>query len=425
MRANGSKATKTRRGTRPPLTSKVVFLTGAGASVPLGLPDTKHFLEDFFQRDARELSARSPELAEYLRQLFVESLQGEWDVETMMDVLLGDRTAADRLMARPGFVQRVLNGYRLAPGPFVADTDAILELLRDNLVRQYSRVDATQAADLYRPILQDYPKWFSDIPNLGRTLVMFTLNYDLAVETAARALQGRNPDYPDDLPVKLVDGLADEDGLIGRRWSPRAFRDYRAVRGRANTVLVKLHGSVRWGRSAGEPGAIVELPVGVRRDPAPYDTLVLYPTAGPKPIQQEPFHTGYRLLASCLGHTRLLVAIGTSFRDSELCLLIRDAMEDNPFLRLAAVGPHQSYRNVAERLGVDGARVAALKTEFAFPTHSKYDAPARPTYNSVMGGVGNLASIAYAVKTYPGGPRFGMTSEVNADGLWREDRAES
>jgi NAD-dependent SIR2 family protein deacetylase len=61
MRANDSKATKTRRGSRPPIASKVVFLTGAGASVPLGLPDTKGFLETFFHRDARELQAKSPD----------------------------------------------------------------------------------------------------------------------------------------------------------------------------------------------------------------------------------------------------------------------------------------------------------------------------------------------------------------------------
>ena len=425
MRANDSKATKTRRGSRPPIASKVVFLTGAGASVPLGLPDTKGFLETFFQREARELQAKSPDLEEYLRQLYVESLAGEWDVETMMDVLVGDRTAADRLMLRPGFVKRALNGYQLGPGPFVADTDAILELLRDNLVRQYSRVDATQAADLYRPILQDFGMWFSDVPNLGRTVVIFTLNYDLAVETASRALQGRDPNHSDALPVELVDGLGDQDGEIGRRWSARAFREYRAVRGRSNVVLVKLHGSVRWGQSAAEPGAIVELPVGVQRDPAPYDTLVLYPTAGPKPIQHEPFHTGYRLLASCLGHTRLLVAIGTSFRDAELCLLIRDAMEDNPLLRLVAVGPHQTHTQVAARLGVDIARVAALKAEFSFPTKGKHDNAERPTYNSVMGGTRDLASIAYGVKTYPGGPRFGKTSVLGDDGLWREDETES
>ena len=91
--------------------------------------------------------------------------------------------------------------------------------------------------------------WFSDVPNLGRTVVIFTLNYDLAVETASRALQGRDPNHSDALPVELVDGLGDQDGEIGRRWSARAFREYRAVRGRSNVVLVKLHGSVRWARA--------------------------------------------------------------------------------------------------------------------------------------------------------------------------------
>jgi hypothetical protein len=410
--------------TRQPLASKVVFLTGAGASVPLGLPDTKRFLDDFFGVDTRELSAKSPALEDYLRQLFVEAIAGGWDVEKLLDILFGDRTAADRLMARPVFVQRALNGMQTAPGPFVADTDAILELLQDKLVEHYSGVvDPEQAAALYRPILQGFVEWFSDVPNVGHTLVIFTLNYDVAVETASRVLQDRNPDYPG-LPVRLVDGLVDDPGAVERRWNARAFHQYRAVRGRSNVVLVKLHGSVRWGRLTSQPGVVAELPPGVGRDPGLYETLVLYPTAGPKPIEQEPFHTGYRLLESCLRKTRLLVAIGTSFRDAELCLLISDAMQDNPLLRLVAVGPHQNHSQVAAGLGANPGKVAGLRAEFAFPTQGKHDKPGYPTYNSLMGGIRDLARAAYEVQPRLGGPRFGATSVLGKDGFWREETAE-
>lgn len=409
---------------RAVLTSKVVFLTGAGASVPLGLPDTKRFLDDFFRVDCRDLAAGNPDLQEYLSALEREAVAGGWDVENMLDVLQGDRKAADRLALRPLFLKRALNGNPAAVGPFVAATDAILELLQDKLIEHFSEIDAERAADLYRPILEDSPDWFSDIPNFGRTVLIFTLNYDVAVESAATVLQRRDPERAKP-PVRLVDGLIDETGAVGRRWSQRAFYDYRAQRGRSNVVLVKLHGSVRWGRSTAQPGVIAELALHVGRDPGSYETLVLYPTAGPKPIEQEPFHTGYRLLAACLGHTRLLVAIGTSFRDAELCLLIRDAMEDNPLLRLVVVGPGLGHTEAANRVGVSPAKVAGLRTKFTFPTHGKYDHPDRPTYQSLMGGVRELARAAYDVKQHPGNPRFGATSIVSEDGLWREDRADS
>jgi hypothetical protein len=104
--------------------------------------------------------------------------------------------------------------------------------------------------------------------------------------------------------------------------------------------------------------------------------------------------------------------------------MIRDALEDNPLLRLAAVGPSQSYQQVAARLGVDPGRVAALKAKFGFPTEGKFDNPGHPSDNGLMGGLRELARIAYEIKAHPGVPRFGMTSATSGDGRWQEDAPE-
>lgn len=399
--------------------AKIVFLTGAGASVALGLPDTKQFLDSFFIEEEPRLAAADADLLPYLEDLRVLAVNGLWDAEKLIDVLDGDRTAADRLMAQPHFVSRVLAGNPLLFGPFVAQTDTILQAVKDKVVEAYTEVDPFDAARLYRPILQSFPDWFAEIPELGTTLLFFTLNYDLAIEAAASLLQGPDPKNFPGRAVRLIDGLVhDEPGATGPRWSRRAFEEFQEDPGKANVVLVKLHGSVRWGQGAADE--IVQLADGVGRDPGRFQTLILYPTEGPKPIAAEPFHTAYRLFRASLGHARLLVAIGTSFRDAELVQELCDAVEDNPGLHVVTVGPSQKHDALARRLGVPTRRVAALQAEFTFPAQGTYDPPGQATASSLMEALREFALTVYDVRHHPGSVAFGSTYLLNAKGRWQE-----
>jgi hypothetical protein len=67
-------------------------------------------MEEFFRVDARQLESSKPELRQYLADLGALAIGGGWDVEQALDVLQGDRKAADRLEAEPLFVKRVLGG---------------------------------------------------------------------------------------------------------------------------------------------------------------------------------------------------------------------------------------------------------------------------------------------------------------------------
>jgi hypothetical protein len=242
----------------------------------------------------------------------------------------------------------------------------------------------------------------------------------MAVESAVSVLgePGADDGGP---PVRLVDGFRRVRRVVGRRWSRAEFDDYDEDPGKANVVLVKLHGSVLWGRRPTSPEVIVELTPELGRNPGPFETVILYPTEERKEIQQEPFHTGYRLLHHCLRETQFLVVIGTSFRDAELCEMIRDAMEDNPSLRLASIGPSQTCEQVAALIGVEPAKVAALKAKLGFPTQGEYDNPGHATDNGLMGGLRELARAAYGTKAHPGMPKFGATNVSTGDGRWEMD----
>ena len=91
--------------------SKVVVLTGAGASVPLGLFTTAQFLEDFRAVDYQHLSA-STETKTVLDSILQEATDAGFDVEGVLDRLERRMEALDHLSADAVFQQDVLGEDR-------------------------------------------------------------------------------------------------------------------------------------------------------------------------------------------------------------------------------------------------------------------------------------------------------------------------
>jgi hypothetical protein len=342
----------------------IVFMTGAGASVPLGLPTTSEFLHEFAQ--SGPLRRLSGESAEFLR--FASSrlnAANAPDIEVVLQDLEGavgwwERQASDlgvfesamdafrRTLAESGVNQGKVNGLAdLLGRDFQSLCRTLAEWNRkltdaiyDEVIERYGAVDPAAATDLYRGLLGVFEQL-----NLGdsvRTIPFFTLNYDIAVEEAA-----------DGLGLSVVDGFAG--GARGRQWTASAYSNYQEDPDRQRVILVKLHGSVRLGRSSS--GALIELPAGTFRDPAPHQHAVLYPTLGPKLLDQEPFRTNYAMLRACLMHAKLFVVIGCTLRDAELNALIRGCIDENDDLRLLVIGPEVTSQSVAERVGCSVDRV--------------------------------------------------------------------
>jgi hypothetical protein len=394
--------------------AKVVVLTGAGASVPLGLFTTRQFLDDFKVNDRQRLIQQGLEVP--LSWVLSEAAIKEFDIEDVLDLLERRRAAVRLLLADGRLVQNVQKERVEAAEEYVAETEKIDAAIRNKVVEHYSSVDPTLAAELYRPLLREFRAWFSRIPGLGYTLPLFTLNYDAAVEIAANRLTNAPIEQDgQQMPVRLVDGLLQSDEAAERRWSRQAFEAYAERPTELGVVLVKLHGSVRWGRDSrpGKEDLIVELATGVGRDPGRFHTAILYPTLAPKPVNDEPFRTGYRLLRACLRGTRFFVVIGCSLRDPELVAEIRDAMEENEGLHLVSVGPTVDHAGVCEALSLNSGRdrVAALKAEFAIPKpqiESTFPGGLLPR-EWLMGCLRKLALEAYAVEGVSRGSFFGHT----------------
>lgn len=344
--------------------SRIVFLTGAGASVPLGLPTTSGFLEHFIESALPKRLAGAPEgLWRFARDRLTQ--RQPTDIEVVLQELEAVGTWSDRLAADLPFFQSAADGFRpTLDKSAISDSEVngvadllardlqstfsefagwsrrLAEAIYDEVIICYGSVSSNRAADLYRGLLGALDQF--DVTDPIRTLPFFTLNYDIAVEQAV-----------DGLGLDLVDGF--DRRAAGRRWTPQAYQDYVERAESITVVLTKLHGSVRLGRN--EAGELIELPAGTFRDPAPHRHALLYPTLGPKLLDEEPYQTNYSMLRACLMHAELLVVIGSTLRDAELNVLIRGCIAENDKLHLVVMALDVSGAEVAERIGCDAMRV--------------------------------------------------------------------
>ena len=377
----------------------VIFLTGAGASAPLGLHPTREFLEYFKDTPLRKLSqGASREVAEVALQTEILATEKGMDIERILSRVESTIQAVEHLTADSFVAKTVLGASGSHLTSYKMALEVVRELIYDEVISEYSRVDVDRAAELYRDLFVDYRKWLGGIPRVGTTVPLFTLNYDIAVEVAASQLG-----------VRLVDGLREVRGAPERRWSAKAFEDYHEDAEALTVILLKLHGSVRWGRQKTGSGAIVELPVHVGRDPGEYRHVVLYPSELTKPMHLEPFRTPYRIFRECLNSATVLFVVGCSLRDQEIRTSISDGMDDNPSLHLVLIGPESDHVRTATELQLDASRVSAVGVRFgeslAGQSGNAFMGLLRGFADSAVGGGSSNAEMTFRYNsTYPTWP---------------------
>lgn len=344
----------------------ILFLTGAGASAPLGLHPTRDFLDYFTSQLLNQIDTKNqPVLGDLILQIRILAAAGGIDIERILGVVEQNVADVGHLMSDPTFMKTVLYGSAQAAASFKEANEVVRDFIYKEVITHYSEVGVSAAASLYRDLFLQFKHWMIEVPRVGTTIPFFTLNYDLAVETAATELR-----------VPLVDGLRRR-GAMERRWSQRAFEVYKQDPDKPAVVLMKLHGSVKWGRrtaSSSNKGenVIVELPPGVGRNPGVYTHVVLYPSETAKPIHEEPFRTLYRIFRTCLNNASVLFVLGCSLRDQEIRISISDGMDDNRALHVVLIGPDADHNAAAAELGVDRARVAAAQIKLELPIGSNF-----------------------------------------------------
>jgi hypothetical protein len=337
----------------------VIFLTGAGASVALGRDTTKQFWEHFRNEPLHDAGRRAglTGMDNFIIWLYASFARSDADMEQVLSQLERNVDSLAVLTGQTHVVENALSGSTTNANAVRALNVAIRDAIYDRVIEHYSSVDGALASALYRPLLADYKLWMRDVPGITTVLPIFSLNYDLGVELAAS-----------ELGLRCIDGLTEHRGATERRWNSASFENCTPHADETTVVLVKLHGSVRWGfqedRSATNKKVIVELPRGLGRNLGSTSHAVLYPTQLAKPLDLEPFRTGYRILDRCLDHVGLAVVIGCSLRDLELRKVLADAMDDNPRLHLLLFGPDADHEKSSTDLGIDPKRVAAVMAPF-------------------------------------------------------------
>ena len=280
----------------------VVVLLGAGASKDAGLPDVKELVTNFHAT----VTGRQKTLLDQITAA-LEPSGAVLDVERLLDAL-------DQLSLRD---QQVLSAFVRLRGwtKGATSTSADYNALRDRL---YSHIREQLA------LTPERTRYLDPLIKLARLhggMDIFSLNYDLAIETACTRLG-----------VPYTDGF---DPL----WNSRQFEDARFT-----VRLHKLHGSLMWYRLP--DGSIEKIQVapdaigGLRHFAGhALEPALIYPASAGKDIHVDPYATLVERLRAVLDDSRFLVCIGYSFRDRHIKSVVLEKLRTNPHLHLVVVDP--------------------------------------------------------------------------------------
>jgi len=310
----------------------IIFLLGAGASVPLGMPTTDELRKRLCDRTALgELATELHRSAAYRFRI------GEDDVniETLLEHLYELKLLV--WLARRSEVPSLLPALTSHTSKIAATADeklARVEARVFELVEQTcGDCDAPAAERLWRNLLNFVSRRQHRIP-------IFTLNYDWTFERLAIQRPKR---------YELVDGYE----LLGGAWNPRRFSAV-PVAGKVNISLYKLHGSTNWvgegpvksiAKFADGAGFIM-IPPGHAHEISLGDEYWRQPSAddlAPPLLTAEPFKTLNLAFNKALRTAKTVVVIGYAFHDRQVNHQLEEALAVNKHIRVLVVDPGTRY----------------------------------------------------------------------------------
>ena len=276
------------------VSSRVLVLTGAGASVPFGMPTMAEFKASI---DPHWLSLIN-EIPEMKKGFDLEELLGVLDFYERIN----DRYGNDPLL-RTWFQFQTPNN--LGAKATVLKNKVFDKII--DLYGQLSRENQEKAKHIYLPLYNGLLQYCGNEPSV---LPIFTTNYDLTFE--ALGIQ--------DSGFALCNGLRN----VGHdsEWSHEHYRgalDYRFA-------VFRLHGCSHWMKNK-RTGRILYQSQPDRRDLENKEPAVLYPLLGKEvAVPNEPFATAYSYLRECLRAARIILLIGYSGRDPLVQQYIADSL---------------------------------------------------------------------------------------------------
>lgn len=291
--------------------SEIIFLTGAGASMPTGVPGMAGMASKF-----EEYVAGRDRLTHAYKLLldFGASRDVEELLELANDVVEFPDSKLNRLVRKtvaPQEGKKKLRDFRLRLLDNVDKITDFREELLDWITAVCLEFDRPTAEYLY-----------SDIVGLAaqKNLPVFTTNYDAVLDHVAR-----------DLGIPIVDNFVA--GQHGRQFWDETLSSFHGD----GLKLVKIHGSIEW--HATENGVIEKLhePAPRNREGKELTQLLIFPTRF-KDIYEQNYFPLYTAFTRTLGNASTLIIVGHSLRDEYLLAAIRERLRDRDF-RVVFVGP--------------------------------------------------------------------------------------
>lgn len=274
---------------------KLMFLIGAGASCPMGIPTMKGFTEAFEKNEEENYTHNR-----IIQQVKNKIEKKDWDLESMISSL-------KRILFIEEEISFQVLELRYCPqyDHFVksekTDYNSVLEELLNFIRNKCLQYDESKASKLYRPILDLTEKF---------TLHLFTTNYDSIIED-----------------VCIYRNTGFEDGFVPSPHGDSVWNKKKL--GTSDTVnLYKLHGSISWYKDS-RRNEIFKVPrdIGLTEE---INRMTIYPGE-----IKEAFYPPYLELFSQFIRILFLVRqcfiIGSSLRDKYIADFLRARVSQGNF----------------------------------------------------------------------------------------------
>lgn len=328
---------------------KVLVFTGAGMSVPLGLPSTKDFMKEV-------LSGADRVTTHTVKYLGSSGDDIEWLLSTLANfhnetpftefllpkIAEGNADLGARLQA----FQHGLSRFKLQAANEIT---RIKKIIFDKL----GQYDSGQALSLYLNMVKEIKTVFGDA-----AISIITTNYDLAFESAFEAVDGAWS--------KL--GVADVDFGFSIQFGRPIYNASQDFGWSKSTIeYLKIHGSVDWHRD-GRGRCSRSMSSTIPDDPD--QMAILYPGFKGVP-ESEPFISMHGRLSTRLYEADEIIVIGFAFRDAYINNIFENVIRIRPDVQVMYFNPigldafpedsyvphliknYSSFRHVQRGVGID------------------------------------------------------------------------
>ena len=272
---------------------EVIFLIGAGISVPLGIPAMQGIFKAFMDKKKSKITDKEKKIC----KMFTEELGVSEDLEDFLleanRIIESKDSSLTRLMEKSISPRRSgsrVRDYTATLNDHIKDVRAVRKKILKFMADTCFKFDRISALNLLYRFVQvvaseGYP--------------IFTTNYDFALEDVANEK-----------------GISVQDNFVRKGQRHIWNRDIDFPTGNALTII-KLHGSVTW--YVDKAGVIERINYDTNKNTAGHEIerMVIFPTRF-KDICEQHFFALYSHFLSALATARCLVIIGHSLRDDYL-----------------------------------------------------------------------------------------------------------